>query len=228
MCCVLCVNVVGTFLTGLAGCVVSTVDDVVYTHTPSNTSHSSSTGNTTSDVSNEEIAQSSEDVQLESNIDPNSTSVPTHTPVTSEGEESKSHEGQGYHFLKLDTGMTEVLRPSLYAAKHPLVVVPQLPQTHTDTHTQREHEKYVVVGHCCETGDLLTPGEGSTFLAPRLLARAQIGDLCVIEGCGAYVSSMSSMYIYIYTYDHLPLSSSCSPSSLSLSLCICIAFIISV
>ena len=31
--------------------------------------------------------------------------------------------GGGHTFLKLDAGMTEVLRPSLYGAQHPLVVV---------------------------------------------------------------------------------------------------------
>ena len=30
----------------------------------------------------------------------------------------------GYEFIKLDAGMTELLRPSLYGALHPLVVVP--------------------------------------------------------------------------------------------------------
>ena len=32
---------------------------------------------------------------------------------------------EGKTFLKLDAGMTEVLRPSLYAAQHPLVIVPK-------------------------------------------------------------------------------------------------------
>jgi len=32
---------------------------------------------------------------------------------------------EGYHFLKLDAGMTEILRPALYAAQHPIVVLPR-------------------------------------------------------------------------------------------------------
>ena len=32
---------------------------------------------------------------------------------------------EGYRFLKLDAGMTEVLRPSLYGAQHPIHVVPE-------------------------------------------------------------------------------------------------------
>ncbi|CAN0339063.1 unnamed protein product, partial [Phaeothamnion confervicola] len=51
----------------------------------------------------------------------------------------------------------------------------------------------VVVGHCCESGDLLTPAPGAPDdIAERRLAVAEIGDLCVVEGCGAYVSGMSA------------------------------------
>jgi diaminopimelate decarboxylase len=90
----------------------------------------------------------------------------------------------GYHFLKLDAGMTEILRPSLYAAQHPIVIVPQKSTGAT--------KPYVVVGHCCESGDLLTPAPNdSGELAPRELPETQIGDLCVIEGAGAYCSAMS-------------------------------------
>jgi diaminopimelate decarboxylase len=92
---------------------------------------------------------------------------------------------KGYRFLKLDAGMTEILRPSLYASQHPLVVVPAKETSET--------VPLVVVGHCCESGDLLTPSpEDSGELAPRELAKAQIGDLCVIEGVGAYCSAMSA------------------------------------
>ena len=91
----------------------------------------------------------------------------------------------GYNFLKLDAGMTEILRPALYAAQHPLVVVPQKETSQT--------VPYVVVGHCCESGDLLTPSpENSGELAPRELTKAEIGDLCVVEGAGAYCSALSA------------------------------------
>ncbi|SRR5581483_1105021 len=89
----------------------------------------------------------------------------------------------GYHFLKLDAGMTELLRPSLYASQHPIVV---LPRRRTD-----KFLPYVVVGHCCESGDLLTPApEHHDVLHTRELPEVSIGDLCVIEGVGAYCSSM--------------------------------------
>jgi diaminopimelate decarboxylase len=91
----------------------------------------------------------------------------------------------GYRFLKLDAGMTEILRPALYASQHPIIV---LPKKETG-----EIVSYVVVGHCCESGDLLTPSEKDhEELGPRALPRAVIGDLCVIEGAGAYCSSMTA------------------------------------
>ena len=90
---------------------------------------------------------------------------------------------EGYTFLKLDSGMTEILRPSLYGAQHPLIVIPQ-------KETDRSGS-YVAVGHCCESGDLITPAPDSTdILQARELAEASIGDLCVIEGAGAYCTSM--------------------------------------
>ncbi|HUC87290.1 MAG TPA: diaminopimelate decarboxylase [Candidatus Saccharimonadales bacterium] len=90
----------------------------------------------------------------------------------------------GYRFLKLDTGMTELMRPSLYGSQHPIVVIGSQPG---------RKEQYVVVGHCCESGDLLTPQPANPeMLATRLLEAAKIDDLVVIEGVGAYGSAMSA------------------------------------
>jgi diaminopimelate decarboxylase len=95
-----------------------------------------------------------------------------------------AHTGaDGYHFLKLDSGMTEILRPSLYGAQHTIRIYPR-----RETGRTRD---YVVVGHCCESGDVLTPAPGnSEELRPRTLPESQIGDICVIEGAGAYCSAM--------------------------------------
>jgi diaminopimelate decarboxylase len=91
-----------------------------------------------------------------------------------------------YNFLKLDAGMTEICRPALYGAQHPMEVIKK---KHTDTSTRRQ---YVVVGHCCESGDMLTPKPGSPEeLMPRELEVAEIGDLLVVGGAGAYCSSFS-------------------------------------
>jgi diaminopimelate decarboxylase len=92
---------------------------------------------------------------------------------------------EGYRFLKLDTGMTEILRPALYASQHPIILLPRL-----DTGACLP---YVAVGHCCESSDLLTPApDHPDVLRPRELPEAQPGDLCVIEGAGAYCSAMSA------------------------------------
>jgi diaminopimelate decarboxylase len=87
-------------------------------------------------------------------------------------------------FLKIDAGMTEILRPALYRAQHPIVVLNDSAQT----------EEYVVVGHCCESGDLLTPDPDVLDKEKaRLMAKAEIGDLVAIEGAGAYCSSMAAI-----------------------------------
>ena len=94
---------------------------------------------------------------------------------------------EGHVFLKLDAGMTEVLRPSLYAAQHPLVAVA------ADGTTPKTTAKYVVVGHCCESGDLLTPGpDDAESIAEREMGAVERGDMLVIEGAGAYCAGMSS------------------------------------
>ena len=91
----------------------------------------------------------------------------------------------GYRFLKLDTGMTEILRPSLYASQHPLILLPRV-----DTGNL---VPYVAVGHCCESGDLITPApDHAGVLHARELPEVQPGDLCVIEGAGAYCSAMAT------------------------------------
>lgn len=89
----------------------------------------------------------------------------------------------GYQFIKLDAGMTEVLRPSLYGAQHPIVI-------HNE---ESDISDYVVVGHCCESGDLFTcqPGDPEA-LKTRKLRKAAIGDIATIEGSGAYCSGMST------------------------------------
>jgi diaminopimelate decarboxylase len=90
----------------------------------------------------------------------------------------------GYLFAKLDTGMPEVTRPSLYGAQHPIHVLAE----------GREEADVVFVGPCCESGDILTPGPGDPeALAPRRVPRPQIGDLVIVGGAGAYCAAMSTI-----------------------------------
>ena len=90
----------------------------------------------------------------------------------------------GYTFLKIDSGMTEILRPTLYGAQHPLVVA----------RDGSEKAQYIVAGHCCESGDILTTDpDNPALLKTRLLKKANIGDVLVIEGVGAYCAAMSAI-----------------------------------
>jgi diaminopimelate decarboxylase len=57
---------------------------------------------------------------------------------------------------QLDAGMTDLLRPSLYGAQHPIITIPNKSSKATSSTTS-----YVVVGHCCESGDILTPASGT-------------------------------------------------------------------
>ncbi|MDX9893757.1 MAG: diaminopimelate decarboxylase [Patescibacteria group bacterium] len=94
----------------------------------------------------------------------------------------------GYTFVKLDTGMGEILRPSLYGAQHPIWFVPK-----ATWHDDQTLIPIMVVGHCCESGDILTPKPGnSEELQPRMLPKPQIDDLAVIGHTGAYCSSMAT------------------------------------
>lgn len=61
----------------------------------------------------------------------------------------------GYDFIKVNAGMTEVTRPSLYGAQHPIIVVPLI-----TTEDSQETKNYIVVGHNCESGDIFTPAPG--------------------------------------------------------------------
>jgi len=90
----------------------------------------------------------------------------------------------GYLFAKLDTGMTEVARPSLYGAQHPVDVLA----------AGREPAEVVFVGPCCESGDILTPAPGDPeALGPRWVPRPLVGDLVVVGGAGAYCAAMSTV-----------------------------------
>jgi len=94
----------------------------------------------------------------------------------------------GRDFLKLDCGMTEIARPSLYGAQHPIAIIPR-----EGCVDERGTASYIVSGHCCESGDLLTcaPDEPETLQA-RQLVEARVGDFCVIDGAGAYCSGMAT------------------------------------
>lgn len=88
----------------------------------------------------------------------------------------------GHTFLRLDTGMNDIARPGMYGAQHEIAVLNEGEET----------REYVVVGHNCETGDILTPAAGDPEgLESRKLRRASIGDIVAIYDTGAYCRTMS-------------------------------------
>lgn len=94
----------------------------------------------------------------------------------------------GFVFAKTDTGMTEILRPSHYGAEHPIWKV-------GTAGNGGPEESYVIVGHCCESGDILTTQAGDPeALATRLLPRLEVGDTLAIGGAGAYCASMAASH----------------------------------
>jgi diaminopimelate decarboxylase len=87
----------------------------------------------------------------------------------------------GFTFLRLNTGMNDFMRPTLYGSQHNIVVINES-ATVTD---------YVVVGHNCESGDILTPAPGDPeTITTRRLKTATIGDEVRIFDTGAYGASM--------------------------------------
>lgn len=91
------------------------------------------------------------------------------------------------HFVLVDTGFNELMRPAMYGSWHGMHVqrrgVGILPAVRDS----------VVAGPLCESGDVFTQGDGGVVL-PRPLGDAQVGDLLVIHNTGAYGASMSSNY----------------------------------
>jgi diaminopimelate decarboxylase len=92
----------------------------------------------------------------------------------------------GRRFIKADTGMTEFLRPNLYGAQHPIELVP------ASAGEARGDGDYLVAGHCCESGDMITPEPGNPEgLAPRRLPHPLPGDTLLIGYTGAYCSALA-------------------------------------
>jgi diaminopimelate decarboxylase len=90
------------------------------------------------------------------------------------------------HFVLVDAGFNELMRPSMYGSYHHITVVPQ-------DGVARSEKPSVVAGPLCESGDVFTQGDGGVVL-PRSLPAANVGDLLVFHDTGAYGASMSSNY----------------------------------
>jgi len=138
-----------------------------------------------------QFAEDNDGRELKLEIEPGTYLVAMSGALVSTIQDKVSTTGDGSHtFLKIDSGMTDVLRPSLYGAVHPMTLFPGSGKTEE---VGMETEDVIVVGHCCESGDLMTPKPGEPEdLARRTLRKAEIGDLLVMDGSGAYCSGMST------------------------------------
>ena len=97
---------------------------------------------------------------------------------------------EGRTFLRLNTGMNDLIRPTMYGAQHKIEVL----------NNKKDHKNYIVVGHNCETGDVLTPTPGNPEeLSERKLNTAQIGDIVAIYDTGAY-----GRYFSVQGYNSFP------------------------
>ena len=90
-------------------------------------------------------------------------------------------------FYLLDAGFTNLVRPIMYGAYHPISVVHRQAKTNVPEHD------VVVGGPLCESGDIFTQEEGG-FVARRKLPVAEVGDYLALEVVGAYGSAMGSNY----------------------------------
>jgi diaminopimelate decarboxylase len=124
--------------------------------------------------------------ELQLEIEPGTFLVANAGAIIAEIIDVVSTGPEGYDFIKIDSGMTELLRPNLYGAQHPIEVVP------AEGGEDRGEGDYVVAGHCCESGDVLTtaPADPERLL-PRRLCNPRPGDSLVIGGAGAYCSGLA-------------------------------------
>ena len=83
------------------------------------------------------------------------------------------------HFVITDAGMSDLIRPTLYGAYHPILLV-------KEATGDGRRATVDVVGPICETGDWLA--------RERLLPRVEPGALLTVLQAGAYGFAMSSNY----------------------------------
>jgi diaminopimelate decarboxylase len=84
------------------------------------------------------------------------------------------------HFVVLDAGMTELLRPAFYGAYHAIVPVNEATEARSDA------ASIDVVGPLCETSD--------TLGRDRRMPLPGVGDLFAVMDTGAYAAAMASNY----------------------------------
>ncbi|HEY8179054.1 MAG TPA: diaminopimelate decarboxylase [Candidatus Limnocylindria bacterium] len=94
---------------------------------------------------------------------------------------------EGLTYLVADAGMTELIRPMLYGAVHPVALAaPGAPLT-------TGHGRVDLAGPICEAGDVLTH-DLAQWLNADQLAKAGTSAILAIGQAGAYGAAMASVY----------------------------------
>ena len=168
-------------------------------------------GNRDTDIKKviDHVSKSLNDFYLETNrkihmeLEPGSYLVTKMGHLVTQIEDIVSTGENGFRFIKLDMGMNDYIRPALYHSQHLITHIAKdaPPSICASQNTSRG---YVLVGHCCENGDLLSPPldkSSSEKKAPPdnlfsfyPLENPKPGDILILHGTGAYGSTMSSHY----------------------------------
>lgn len=93
------------------------------------------------------------------------------------------------HFLLVDAGFNDLMRPAMYGSYHHISL---LPADNRDIYLQPLRDT-VVGGPLCESGDVFTQNSGGGIVTRRL-PPAKVGDYLIFHDTGAYGASMSSNY----------------------------------
>lgn len=93
------------------------------------------------------------------------------------------------HYLVIDAGFNDLVRPSFYGAYHHISIVPGDGSDVAD----RGEQDYVVAGPLCESCDVFTQEDGGVVTTRRLPV-AHVGDYLILHDAGAYGMAMSSNY----------------------------------
>jgi len=110
--------------------------------------------------------------------------------------------GDAWHdFIKLNIGMSDIIRPIMYGAVHPIWFL-------SDRH-EGAQKQAIIVGHSCESSDMLTVDNKGNPLKRQVPNGVRIGDTVIIGGAWAYCSSMNTKNYnsypeiaeYLYTAD---------------------------
>ncbi|OTA21010.1 diaminopimelate decarboxylase [Xenorhabdus beddingii] len=112
------------------------------------------------------------------------------------------------HYVLVDAGFNDLMRPAMYGSYHPISVLPVdalpidgspvdgLSVDNSDNEAdlrEADWQETLVAGPLCESGDVFTQLEGGEVI-PRMLPPVSVGDYLIFHHTGAYGASMSSNY----------------------------------